>query len=274
MKLKNLPIIKNEQHPFHLVSPSPWPLMVSLAVFDLALSVVLYFHYYKYSEYYIVFFMFLLFFFVGRWFTDIVVEATFQGFHTVMVQKGLRYGMMLFIVSEVMFFFSFFWAFFHNSLAPSIWIGCQWPPLGIQVINPWSLPLLNTVILVSSGVAVTYAHRAMLGGRRYDVIWGLSYAILLGVAFTFLQLFEYRTATFSINDSIYGSIFYMVTGFHGLHVIIGTFFLFICLLRHLKYHFLVEHHFGLEAAIWYWHFVDVIWLLLFIVVYWWGGIFS
>lgn len=148
-----------------------------------------------------------------------------------------------------MFFFSFFWAFFHNSLAPSIWIGCQWPPEGIQVISPWSLPLLNTIILVSSGVAVTYAHRAMLGGQRYDVIWGLSYAILLGVLFTFLQLFEYRTATFCINDSIYGSIFYMVTGFHGLHVIIGTVFLFVCLLRHLKYHFLVEHHFGLEAAI-------------------------
>lgn len=179
--------------------------------------------------------------------------------------------MILFIVSEVMFFFSFFWAFFHSSLSPSIWIGCVWPPIGIEPINPWGLPFLNTIILISSGVSVTYAHRSMLASYRNGVSIGLFYSILLGVLFTFLQIFEYTVAPFNINDSIYGSIFYVSTGFHGLHVILGTVFLFVTLIRHLKYHFLVEHHFGFEASIWYWHFVDIVWIFLFVVIYWWGG---
>jgi cytochrome c oxidase subunit 3 len=216
------------------------------------------------------FFVIALLFAVSRWFMDIVIEATFQGFHTMKVQQGLRYGMILFIVSEVMFFLSFFWAFFHSSLSPSIWIGCVWPPLGIETIYPWGLPLLNTIILVSSGIGVTYAHRSILCGDRNGVINGLSYAIFLGVLFTLIQLYEYNTASFNINDSIYGSLFYVLTGFHGLHVIFGTVFLFVTLIRHFKYHLLVEHHFGLEASIWYWHFVDVVWLFVFTFLYWWS----
>jgi len=230
------------------------------------------------------------------WFYDIVVEATFLGYHTRRVLNGLRFGMVLFIVSEIMFFFSFFWAFFHSSVSPSIWIGCIWPPLGIQVINPWGLPLLNTVILLSSGVTVTWAHRSIVEGddddeeinssvvvdsstgekkvlltQRESSLIALAITIFYGILFTILQMYEYMTSKFTIADGIYGSTFFVTTGFHGLHVIIGTIFLIVCLIRHFFYHFTVEYHFGLEACIWYWHFVDVVWLFLFSFIYWWGS---
>jgi len=179
--------------------------------------------------------------------------------------------MVLFIVSEIMFFFSFFWAFFHFSLAPSIWIGGVWPPKDFPVLNPWLLPLFNSVILVSSGVSVTWAHRAIVNGNRSDVIIGLIITICWGVLFTGCQYIEYIDAPFSIRDNVYGSIFFLLTGFHGAHVLIGTAFLFVCLIRHINYHFLDTQHIGLEAAIWYWHFVDVVWLFLFCTIYIWGS---
>ena len=187
------------------------------------------------------------------------------------VQNGLRYGMILFIVSEIMFFAAFFWAFFHSSLAPTVEIGAIWPPKGIEVLNPWDIPFLNTVILLSSGASVTWAHHAILAGNRKQAITGLFLTVLLATIFTGFQAYEYLEAPFTISDGIYGSTFYMATGFHGFHVIIGTLFLSVCLIRLIKHHFTPGHHFGFEAAAWYWHFVDVVWLFLFVCIYYWGG---
>jgi cytochrome c oxidase subunit 3 len=206
------------------------------------------------------------------WWRDIIREATFEGHHTQVVQLGLRYGMILFIVSEIMFFFAFFWAFFHSSLAPTVEIGAVWPPKGIEVLNPWEVPFLNTVILLTSGAAVTWAHHAILAGERQQAINSLIVTIVLAVLFTGFQAAEYVEAPFTIADSVYGSTFFIATGFHGFHVFVGTVFLSVCLIRQIQNHFTRKHHFGFEAAAWYWHFVDVVWLFLFVAIYWWGGV--
>lgn len=205
------------------------------------------------------------------WWRDVVREATFEGHHTYAVQVGLRYGVLLFIISEVMFFVAFFWAFFHSSLAPTVEIGCVWPPKGIEVLNPWEIPFLNTVILLSSGAAVTWAHHAILAGNRPQGLLALALTIVLATIFTGFQALEYLEAPFTISDGIYGSTFYLSTGFHGFHVFVGTVFLTVCLFRYSKGHFTKQHHFGFEAAAWYWHMVDVIWLFLFVCIYYWGG---
>ena len=205
------------------------------------------------------------------WWRDIIRESTYSGYHTSGVQIGLRYGMILFIVSEVMFFFAFFWAFFHSSLSPSVEIGAVWPPKGISVLNPWEIPLLNTLILLSSGASVTWAHHAIVAGNLKQGCIGLTLTVVLAVFFTFFQGYEYLLAPFTISDGIYGSSFYLATGFHGFHVFIGTVFLLVCLIRLSQYHFTRNHHFGFEAAAWYWHFVDVVWLFLFVSIYYWGG---
>lgn len=225
-------------------------------------------------------FSFFLFSF-SSWLWDIIIEATFEGRHTFAVQRGLRLGFILFIVSEFMFFFGFFWAFFHSSVSPSIWINAMWPPFGSKYINPNGLPLVNTCLLLISGITVTYAHKAVvlkgpnlfigITNSRLEVIKALALTISLGLIFTLVQLYEYQGASFSINSGIYGSIFYLLTGFHGFHVLVGTIFLTICLLRHIAYHFTTDHHLGLEMAIWYWHFVDVVWIFLYIFLYIWGG---
>jgi cytochrome c oxidase subunit 3 len=265
-------INNNQQHPFHLVDSSPWPFITSFAAFELVVSLVSWMHSFKYGLFFLLLSFCFLVFCMYQWFNNIIIEATFEGHHTKKVQLGLRIGMALFIVSEIMFFFAFFWAFFHSSITPSIGVGCVWPPEGVDVLNPWHIPLLNTLVLLSSGVSVTWAHRAIISGLRADTIKGLFITIMLGIIFTELQLFEYISANFSINDSIYGSVFYLITGFHGFHVLVGTIFLIVCLRRQLNYHFLKEHHFGLEAAIWYWHFVDVVWIFLYISLYCWGGL--
>lgn len=206
------------------------------------------------------------------WWRDVVREATFNGYHTKTVQLGLRYGMILFIVSEVMFFLAFFWAFFHSSLSPAIEIGSVWPPKSINPFNPWGVPLLNTFILLLSGATVTWAHHEIIvGARKEPAKLGLLLTLFLAVTFTALQVYEYIEASFSISDGIYGSTFFMATGFHGFHVIVGTAFLTVVTLRLIKNHFTKKHHFGFEAAAWYWHFVDVVWLFLFVTVYWWGN---
>lgn len=198
-------------------------------------------------------------------------KLTFQGHHTFAVQKGLSLGFVLFVVSEVFFFISIFWAFFHSSLSPTVELGAHWPPAGIETLNPWEVPLLNTVILLSSGATVTYAHHSLIQGNRAGVIYGLIATVVLAAVFTGFQGFEYYNAPFTFSDGVYGSTFYMATGFHGIHVIIGTIFLTVGLFRVLSYHLTDHHHLGFEQAILYWHFVDVVWLFLFISVYWWGG---
>ena len=183
----------------------------------------------------------------------------------------MRYGMILFIASEVMFFVAWFWAYFNAALYPTAQIQNQWPPAGIQTFDPWDLPFLNTLILLMSGVTVTWAHHALREGNRRQTLQGLALTIALGASFTCVQAFEYSHAAFGFADGIYSSTFFMATGFHGFHVIVGTLFLIVCLVRAYKGHFKPEQHFGFEAAAWYWHFVDVVWLFLFACIYWWGS---
>jgi heme/copper-type cytochrome/quinol oxidase subunit 3 len=205
------------------------------------------------------------------WFRDIIREGTFQGHHTRAVQSGLLMGMILFIVSEFMFFVSFFWAFFHSSLAPTVEIGAMWPPRGIEVLDPWHIPFVNTLLLLTSGVTVTWAHHAILAGAKKQAVVSLVFTLILGATFTGFQVLEYLEAPFAINSSVYGSTFYIATAFHGLHVLIGSIMLAVCLVRVSKDHFNKFHHLGFESAAMYWHFVDVIWIFLFITIYWWGG---
>ena len=179
-------------------------------------------------------------------------------------------GMVLFIISEAMLFFAFFWGFFHASLNPVPEIGCVWPPKGIEALNPFHVPFLNTLVLVHSGAMVTWAHYSVLAGNRRDAISALIFTILLAVFFTFLQAYEYVNAPFGLSDNVYGSVFFMTTGLHGFHVIIGTLFLAVCLIRLITHHLTKKIHVGFEAAIWYWHFVDVVWIFVFIFIYWWA----
>jgi len=214
------------------------------------------------------------------WWRDVIREAEHEGHHTTTVQLGLRYGMVLFIVSEVMFFVAWFWAFFDASLfageaiqeARVAHTGGHWPPDGVEIFNPWHLPLLNTIILLTSGTTVTWAHHALKENKRGGLVWGLVLTITLGLLFTGVQAYEYGHAAFGFTDGIYSSTFFMATGFHGAHVLIGSIFLIVCLGRALAGHFKPDHHFGFEAAAWYWHFVDVVWLFLFFAVYYWGGL--
>lgn len=255
-------------HPYHLVDPSPWPYVMSCGALLTTVGAVTYFHYSQ--LFLLVSGLIVVASCMAAWLKDVVREGTYQGYHTKTAVAGLKLGFLLFIVSEVLFFFSFFWAFFHSSLSPSIEIGVMWPPMGINALNPFSVPLLNTAILLSSGATVTWAHHSIVQGNKVEAVRGLSVTVLLGLIFTALQAFEYIEAPFCIADSVYGSTFFVATGFHGLHVIIGTIFLFICLIRLNNSHFTRSHHLGFEAASWYWHFVDVVWLFLYVCIYWWG----
>ena len=260
-----------QAHPFHLVSPSPWPVFTAINLLSLTTSGVLTMHGFNLA--YNFFFCALtgVVYSMGLWFRDIISEGTYLGNHTLAVQRGLNIGVALFIVSEVMFFLAIFWTFFHSALSPNVELGSQWPPVGSQAINPFELPLLNTVILLSSGVTVTYAHHCLIQGHRSGALYGLIYTIILAIIFTALQGIEYTVSSFTITDGAFGSCFYFGTGFHGLHVIIGTIFLSIGFWRLLAYHLTENHHLGLEAGILYWHFVDVVWLFLYVSVYYWGS---
>nr|YP_010506516.1 cytochrome c oxidase subunit III [Korinchia angustiabdomena]QGW56726.1 cytochrome c oxidase subunit III [Korinchia angustiabdomena]UXF58234.1 cytochrome c oxidase subunit III [Korinchia angustiabdomena] len=259
----------HSNHPFHLVDYSPWPLTSAIGTMTLVSGMVKWFHQYNMSL--ILLGTTITILTVYQWWRDVSRESTYQGLHTLPVTTGLRWGMILFILSEVLFFSSFFWAFFHSSLSPAIELGSTWPPAGIIPFNPFQIPLLNTTILLASGITVTWAHHSLMSGNYSQTTQGLFFTVLLGVYFTILQAYEYIEAPFTIADAVYGSTFFVATGFHGIHVLIGTTFLFICLLRHLNNHFSKNHHFGFEAAAWYWHFVDIVWLFLYISIYWWGG---
>nr|AMW67922.1 cytochrome c oxidase subunit III [Nemoptera coa]WRK67317.1 cytochrome c oxidase subunit 3 [Nemoptera coa] len=258
-----------QNHPYHLVDYSPWPLTGALAAMITTSGMIKWFHMFDVSL--LILGNTVMILTMIQWWRDVIRESTLQGLHTSNVILGLRWGMILFIISEVFFFISFFWAYFHSSLSPSIEIGVTWPPLGIITFNPVEIPLLNTVILLSSGITITWAHHSLMNSNFTQTTQGMFFTIMLGLYFTLLQAYEYIEAPFTIADSVYGSTFFMATGFHGLHVIIGTTFLLVCFIRHINFHFSSNHHFGFEAAAWYWHFVDVVWLFLYISIYWWGS---
>lgn len=265
-----------KQHDYHMVEPSPWPIIGSISAFIMTAGAVLWMHGGTAIPMGIGF-LGVLYTMFG-WWRDMVREGH-QGFHTPVVEIAFRYGMILFIASEVMFFVAWFWAFFDASLFSGEAInysrfeftGGEWPPKGIESLDPWHLPLLNTLILLTSGTTVTWAHHALLEDDRQGLKWGLACTVVLGALFSMCQAYEYMHAHFDFSGNIYGATFFMATGFHGFHVIVGTLFLLVCLLRALGGDFTPKKHFGFEAAAWYWHFVDVVWLFLFTFIYVWGA---
>ena len=359
--MQSVPSTKILQHPYHIVNKSPWPFFISMALLLTTVGGVLFMHRYLTGDNILFWGLFYVILFIFFWFKDIILESTFEGNHTTYVQNGLRLGMKLFILSEVMFFFSFFWAFFHSALVPHIFIGNVWPPKGIipyfllpefnnwmlentffiqiqscidattngfrwaatyiPLFTPYTIPLAATFILLSSGATLhiaglwfkftntnieTKSTKMLLesylllpinlsvnfygvDSKNYSKTWTFEHltnqlittfwitiwlviTISLGIIFTYIQSFEYiYLLPFNINDSVFGSCFYLLTGFHGLHVIIGTIGLIICLIRHLQNHFTQNIHIGFECASWYWHFVDAVWLFVFIGIYWWSA---
>jgi cytochrome c oxidase subunit 3 len=258
------------QHYYHIVDRSPWPFLLSCSLLLTAAGAARWFHFQGFG-FPLLLGVCLSILNLVLWWRDVIREGTYEGHHTKVVQKGLRIGFILFILSEVMFFFSFFWAFFNSSLAPGIEIGCRWPPLLIKVFNPMEIPLLNTLILVLSGVTITFVHYALILGKRDECLKGFGLTLFLGFLFTGFQLMEYMEAPFSISDSVYGATFFMLTGFHGIHVLVGATFISVCFVRYIFFHFTRKHHLGFEFAAWYWHFVDVVWLFLYLILYCWGG---
>ena len=260
-----------KRHLFHILPPSPWPLVSSFGAFFLLSGLCFYMH--RIFSGGAFFFLGLLIVLVAAfsWFFDIINEATFEGDHTLAVRVGLKNGFLLFVVSEIMLFFGFFWAFFHSSFCPSIELGGHWPPTGIPYMNFLDFPFLNSLLLIVSGLSITWAHRSVALGSFSESITSFLATIALGTIFITLQMVEYYEAAFDISDSVYSSTFFMLTGLHGLHVIVGVSFILFCFLRLLKNHFTMAHYLGLVMAIWYWHFVDVVWIILFIFVYCWGN---
>ncbi|MCB9990398.1 MAG: cytochrome c oxidase subunit 3 [Rhodospirillales bacterium] len=271
-------------HPYHIVRPSPWPFMGALAGGLLAIGMVMYMHDVSIAGIAVGLKGVLLGLLAVAavmfvWWKDIIHEAVAEDAHSPIVKVGLRFGMSLFIASEVMFFVAFFWAFYDASLYAADakqflrtdYTGGVWPPTGIEIIPPFELPLLMTMILLLSGCTVTWAHHCILEGKQDEAAKALGITVLLGAVFLGFQIFEYAHAKFGFTQGIYPSTFFMATGFHGFHVFVGTVFLFVCWLRTKKGHFKPESHFGFEAAAWYWHFVDVVWLFLFISIYYWGN---
>jgi cytochrome c oxidase subunit 3 len=272
-------------HPYHLVRPSVWPLVGACAAGTLAVGALMYMHDVSLGGFKIGFTGIILGVMaviatMFLWWKDIIFEAVVEKAHSPIAQIGLRYGMALFIASEVMFFVAFFWAFFDASLYAgeaaqflrTAYTQGMWPPPQIITIPPFELPLLMTMILLLSGCTVTWAHHAILEGKQEESVKALGITVGLGFVFLCFQIYEYAHAHFGFTEGIYPSTFFMATGFHGFHVFVGTVFLFVCWARAKKGHFTQDRHFGFEAAAWYWHFVDVVWLFLFIAVYWWGGV--
>jgi len=269
-------------HPYHVPEPSKWPAFGATGALLLAFGMVLYMHPATLGDglegplealgvWKLAPGLLVVAYTMFGWWTQVVQEATHDDSHTPVVQLSLRYGMVLFIASEVMFFAAFFWAFFDASLFPKEATGFVWPPEGVHPFDPFDLPFLNTLILLTSGFTVTWAHHDIVEGKMKHATMMLGITVALGALFTCVQAYEYGHAAFGFREGIYPSTFYMATGFHGFHVLIGTTFLIVCWIRCARGHFKPDHHFGFEAAAWYWHFVDVVWLFLFICVYWWGA---
>ncbi len=257
------------RQPFHVLEYRPWPFLTAIGILGITCGAAAWFH--NHGPTCLIIGLLLTSLTAIIWWRDVIREGTYIGFHSSVVSRGLRWAIIQFILSEVLFFAAFFWGFFHRRLAPTPEIGCTWPPTGIDPINPFSIPLLNTAILLASGVTVTWAHHSVINKSRTNTLQALSLTVTLGIYFTFLQAGEYLEAPFTIADRAYGTLFYVCTGFHGLHVLVGTMFLFVCLIRTFIHHFSNSHHFGFEAAAWYWHFVDIIWICLYLSIYWWGS---
>ncbi len=266
--------MSHQTHPYHLVNPSPWPALGSLALFMGTFGGAMFMHGHQGGAFLLGLGFALVLYTMYVWWRDVIKEARVDKAHTPAVSHGLRFGMALFITSEVMFFLAFFWAFFGSSTLPKapltdVWAIAEgiWPPKGIHTFDPWHLPFLNTLILLLSGTTCTWAHYAVMQGDRKQTIQALWFTVILGMLFTCCQAYEYSHAAFGFKDGIYASTFFMATGFHGFHVLVGTIFLGVCLSRAYKGHFTPSQHLGFEFAAWYWHFVDVVWLFLFVFVY-------
>jgi len=257
-----------KSHPFHIVNISPWPLIRSINALSLTSRVISMIAIKLLHSFFLAILLLIISSIV--WWRDIYRERYTQGSHTNVVITGLKIGIILFIVSEILFFVSFFWTYFHSRLISNLEIGLTWPPFYIEALNPAQVPLLNTIILLYSGASITWAHHRVLNTLNKKSLISIGVTIALGAWFTLLQLIEYIDTSFSIKDSTYGSIFFVATGFHGLHVIIGTRFLTINFIKIIKKRISHTHHIGFEIRAWYWHFVDVVWLFLYTSVYWWG----
>ena len=259
----------HQTHAYHIVNPSPWPLIGALSALLITSSLVIWFHFY--SNIFLILGLITNLLTIYQWWRDIIREGTFQGHHASIVQKGLQYGIVLLIISEVFFLTGFFWAFYHSSLAPMSELGGRWPPTGIIPLNPVEVPLLNTSVLLASGVSFTWAHHSLIEGDQKNMMQALFITIIPGAYFIIFQAFEYFATSFTISDGWHGSTFSITTGVHSLHVIIGSTFLLVCFIRQIKFHFSSNRHFRFEAAAWYWHFLDVVWLFLYVPIYWWGS---
>lgn len=265
-----------KNHDYHLVNPSPWPFVGSMSAFVLAIGAIMWMQ--DVTPWVFLIGMVGVLYTMFAWWADVIHEAN-TGDHTPVVQMHHRYGMILFIASEVMFFVAWFWAYFDGffriddleQFGRIAATGGVWPPVGVEVFDPWHLPLFNTLILLTSGTTVTWAHHALLHNDREGLKWGLILTVVLGVLFSIVQVYEYSLAGFGFSENIYGATFFMATGFHGFHVFVGTIFLLVCLFRALAGQFDAENHLGFEFAAWYWHFVDVVWLFLFASIYVWGS---
>ncbi len=271
-------------HPFHVPEPSIWPFVGALSAGLFAMGMVLFMHDIEISGFAfglkgVLLGLCAILTVMLFWWRDVIAESLVKGQHSPITQIGFRYGMALFISSEVMFFVAFFWAFFDASLFVNEahqflrmeYTQGAWPPPQIEVIDAFDLPFLMTMILLLSGCTVTWAHYEIAKGNQKAATKALGVTVALGFIFMCFQAFEYAHAHFGFSEGSYPSTFYMATGFHGFHVMVGTIFLAVCWIRSAKGHFTKERHFGFEAAAWYWHFVDVVWLFLFISIYWWGN---
>ena len=260
----------NQFHPHHLTLNSPWPILTAGSTLAILTGAVYWFNAINHGGYILVLGIFVTIIAFTLWWRDVITEATYLGHHTRVVQEGLSIGFSLFVLTEAFFFLSIFWAYFHSGLSPTDELA-QWPPVAIPALSPVTVPLLNTILLVSSGATVTYGHHALILGNRKAALQGTLATVVLAILFTGAQIYEYIEAGFTIADGAFGTCFFFGTGFHGFHVFIGTAFIAVGLVRISLYHFTATHHLGFESSILYWHFVDVVWLGLYLIFYWWGA---
>lgn len=264
-------ILSKQSHPYHLVEQNYWPFVMSVTLIDVILNIVLWINRYEMSGWIVLSSTLLLVGCIVFWWLDVIREGTIYGSHTSFVRKGLSSGFLWFLLTEVLVFAGVFWGYLDAAISPNVELGMIWPPIGVITINAWELPFLNTVLLLSSGAFVTWSHHGIINNDREKIMKGIWMCLTLILIFTIFQLLEYKWAPFTLSDGVYGSVFYAGTGLHGFHVLIGTVFLGVILVRLYNYTLTARHHLGLEIAILYAHFVDVVWLLLFCVFYYWGA---